>query len=259
MKKSIQAVVCADLHYPYYDKPTFDAILDFIIKNQPAYFIFLGDQLDLECISRHTKGKPFFRPIGGLQDDLEGFKKNVLRPLYSVLPKTCKLIWLEGNHERFLTDLIEEQPELQGIVDHISYLKLKESGWEIIPLNGAFRLGKLTLIHGNSIQGMMGYIGNQPSKKAVEVYGTSVLMGHTHSAQSYTRVSPVDQKQKHAGYISPVAGTQNPKFLKNKPNANTNGFSIVELRDNGNFNCFLALTIDGEFSYGGLTYGGKSA
>ncbi|MGB8322954.1 MAG: hypothetical protein WCE52_08340, partial [Candidatus Acidiferrum sp.] len=100
---------------------------------------------------RHTKGKPLFRPVGGLKSDLEGFKKTILDSLYAVLPKTCKKVWLEGNHERFITDLIEEQPELEGIVDHISYLKLKESNWQIVPLNGAFKLGKLTLIHGNSL------------------------------------------------------------------------------------------------------------
>jgi predicted phosphodiesterase len=256
--KSKQAVVVADLHYPYYDKPTWTAILDYVKRNKPDYFIFLGDQFDFECVSHHTKGKPIFRPAGSLQADLDGFKESILKPLYAVLPKGCKRIWLEGNHERFLTDLIEEQPELQGIVDHIKYLSLKSAGWQIIPLNGAYKLGKLTLIHGNQLQGGMGYIGNQPSKKAVEIYATSVLMGHTHSAQSYTRVSPADQHQKWAGYVSPVAGNQNPRFMRNKPNANTTGLSIVELRSNGNFNCFLALTTDGQFAYGGEVYGKAS-
>jgi len=254
-KQSVLAVVVADLHYPFIDKPTIAAILDFLKHNKPAYFVFLGDQLDLECVSHHTKGKPLYRPVGGLQSDLDGFKKTILTPIERLLPSTCKKVWLEGNHERFLEDLIEEQPELQGMVDHIRYLGLKENGWQVVPLNGAFRLGKLTLIHGNSIQGGMGYIGNQPAKKAVEIYGTSVLMGHTHSAQSYTRVSPVDQTQKHAGYVSPVAGNQNPRFLRKKPNANTTGFSVVELRPDGTFNCYLVLVSDGQCSYGGTTYG----
>ena len=47
----------------------------------------------------------------------------------------------------------------------------------------------------------------------------------------------------------------NPRFMKNRPNANTTGVSIVELRPNGNFNVFLALTSGGQFSYGGKTYG----
>jgi predicted phosphodiesterase len=256
--KSKQAVVIADLHFPFYDAPTFNAILDFIKQSKPDFCILLGDQLDLESISHWSQGKPLFRPVGGLKSDLDGFKSKILDPLQSALPRTCKKVWLEGNHERFITDLIEQQPELQGIVDHISYLKLHERGWQVIPLNGSFKLGKLTLIHGNQLQGGMGYIGNQPSKKAVDIYATSVLCGHTHSAQSYTRVSPADQHQKWAGYISPVAGNQNPRFMRNKPNANTTGLSIVELRPNGNFNCYLCLTVDGEFSYGSKTYGKRA-
>jgi hypothetical protein len=80
-------------------------------------------------------------------------------------------------------------------------------------------------------------------------------MGHTHSSQSFTRVSPADQRQKWAGYVSPVCGIPNPRFMKNRPNANTTGVSIIELRPKGNFNVFLALTCDGQFSYGGRTYG----
>jgi hypothetical protein len=117
-----------------------------------------------------------------------------------------------------------------------------------------YRIGKLTLIHGDQIGGAYG-AGVFPSRKATEVFQSSTLQGHTHSPQSFCRVSPVDQSQKQMGYVSPILGTTNAHFMRNRPNAWAHGFTIVDVREDGNFNCYLVIVCDGQFSFGGVTYG----
>jgi hypothetical protein len=57
------------------------------------------------------------------------------------------------------------------------------------------------------------------------------------SPQSLTKISPVEQKKKHCAWINPILGATHPDYLRNRPAAWLNGFSIVELYTaNGFFN-----------------------
>jgi hypothetical protein len=98
-----------------------------------------------------------------------------------------------------------------------------------------------------------------PARKAVDVYAGSVLMGHTHSPQSFTRVSPVDVDQKWIGYVCPTMGTVNGHFMRNRHNSCANGFCLVEAREDGGFNCYIIMIIDGQFSFAGKSYGIKTS
>src|SRR5690348_16760821 len=114
-----------DLHYPKYDKKTFNAMLAFIraYRGKITGFIFGGDQFDNEVISHHTKGKPLYRVPGGFKRDEEGFERDILTPVERTLPRDCEKVWIKGNHERFEDDFIEEHPELQGALDHARGLR----------------------------------------------------------------------------------------------------------------------------------------
>ena len=94
--------------------------------------------------------------------------------------------------------------------------------------------------------------GVMPSRRATEVFQSSTLQGHTHSPQSFCRVSTVDQRQKQMGYVSPILGTANAHFMRNRPNSWAHGFTIVDVREDGNFNRYLTIVCDGQFSFGGL-------
>lgn len=246
-----------DLHYPKWDKDTFGALTHFLEENKVAGFIFGGDQLDLETISHHTKGKPLYRPPKGYLNDIEGFQTDILEPLEKLLPSGIPKIWHIGNHERFETDLIEEHPELEGLVDHTRHFQLEKRGWKIIPLGHSYRLGKLTTCHGEILTGIGNQAGAFPAKKAVELYGTSVLAGHTHSPQSFCKVSPVEHVQKWMAWIAPIGGRTNPTYLRNRPTAWLNGFVIIEVMDGGYFNLFPVVVTKGRCAYGGKIYGGK--
>jgi hypothetical protein len=229
--------------------------LDFIKNNRLSIegVLFLGDEFDNQSISPHTKGKPLLREQGSYKRETADFNNQILKPLEKLLPKGCKKIVITGNHSKWERDFVETHPEFDGI-ERFKELNLVERGWTIIPSGGTFKIGKLVTHHGDCFQG---YSPVCVAKRGVEAFAASVLQGHTHSPQFFTRVSPVDNTQTWVGYVSPIAGSINPSYMRNKPNAWANGVTIVETRARGNFNCHLCISDrkTGEFSYGGHTYG----
>lgn len=257
MAKVRTYLILADIHYPKIHKPTLNAALDFLDKNKVDGLVFQGDQLDLECISHHTKNKPLYRLRNGFMKDVQGFERDVLLPIEERLSVNAERYWLDGNHERFAYDLIEEQPELEGAVDYKQLLQLTKRGYEIIELGHALKIGKLNIVHGEVLSGIGNQAGMYPARKAVELYAGNVLAAHTHAMQMYTKISPVEHTQKWAGYVNGILGETNPSYLRNRPTAWSHGLAILELHDDKNYNLYLVHIHNGQFSYGGKLYGGK--
>lgn len=249
--------ILADIHYPKIHKPTLNAVFDYLDENKVDGIVYQGDQLDLECISHHTKNKPLYRLRNGFIKDVEGFERDVLLPIEAKLKKDTERYWLDGNHERFAYDLIEEQPELEGAVDYKKLLKLQERGYKITELGHCLKIGKLNIIHGEVLSGIGNQAGIYPARKAVELYAGNVLAAHTHAMQMYTKISPVEHTQKWAGYINGIIGDTNPSYLRNRATAWSHGFAILEVHEDKNFNLHLIHIHNGRFSYGGKLYGGN--
>lgn len=252
-----QAVAVYDLHYPKYDKATVECVFEYVRDNKPDVFVFGGDQFHFDCISHHTKHTPIFRTRRSYMNDIEGFDKNILTPLEKLLGPKCEKIWIIGNHEDWEQDLINEQPELEGAIGHTRLLRLEQRGWTIIPLGHAYKLGKLNVIHGETLTGVGNQAGKFPSAKAVELYASNVLAGHTHAPQTFTRVSPVEHRNKWQAHISPIAGNVNPEYLRNRPTAWLNGFNIIDVFPDGQFNYYAVIVINERFSFAGKSYGKK--
>jgi predicted phosphodiesterase len=250
-------VVLADIHYPKTDTPTLNAIKDFLSKNKVDGLVYQGDQLDFESISHHTKGKPLYRLRNGFMNDVRGFDREVLTPIDALLKPECERVWIDGNHERFAADLVEEQPELEEVVDYKAILQLETRGYKCIPLGHCFKIGKLNVIHGEVLSGIGNQGGIFPSRKAVELYAGNVLAAHTHAMQLFTKISPVEHTQKWQGAVNAIVGKTNPSYLRNRPTAWSQGFAIVELHPNGNYNLYLVNIVNGIFSFGGILYGTK--
>jgi hypothetical protein len=222
-------------------------------------FVFGGDAFDNAEISHHNKQKILYRTPGSYMANRKGFETQILTPLEELLPKSCEKTYIIGNHEDWERQFIEEHPELDGCISHVEGLALEDRGWTIVPLGHAHKINKLNVIHGEVLTGIGNQAGAFPSKKAVEMYGGSVLAGHTHSVQSFCRTSPVDHTMKHIGYIAPIGGATNPSYLRNRPTSWTNGFTIVEAHDDGKlFNVYPAIVSKGKFSFAGYEYSGNA-
>jgi hypothetical protein len=245
-------VVAHDLHYPAYSEKTWNAMMEFIKKNDIKGFIFGGDQFNNEEISHHTKGKPFYRERASFKRNTTGFTHEILEPLEASLGN-AERVWIIGNHDDWEHELIEEQPELEGIIERHEAMAAR--GWKIVPLGHCYKLGELNVIHGEILTGIGNQAGAYPARKAIELYAGNVLAGHTHAAQSFAKISPVEVKKKYMAWIAPILGATNPNYLRNRPTAWLNGFTIVELREKGLFNLYPIIVLDGEFSFGGKLYG----
>lgn len=250
-----RAVVGYDLHYPKYDKPTFDAMMEFIADVKPDIFVFGGDQFDNAEISHHNRRKPIYKERKSYATNQEGFEKNILGPLELALPKKAEKTWIVGNHDHWEYEFVEGHPEFESFVDRPGWLNLDDRGWEVIPLGYAKRIGHLNIIHGEVLSGVGNQAGMYPSRKAVELYGDNVLAGHTHAPQSFCKISPVEQKNKHMGWIAPILGHTNPVYLENRPTAWMQGFVTIDFYANGMFNLYPIISFNGKFSFGGKVYG----
>jgi hypothetical protein len=201
-----------------------------------------------------TTRRAKFRPKGSFKSNEKYFDADILKPLEQCLPKACEKVWIVGNHDRWETDMDDENPELEGCFDRVVNLKLEDRGWKVVRDGLAYKLGKLTVIHGDQLATGFG-LGLYPTRRALDIYMKSVLFGHVHYAQSNSKVSPVEHTQKYMAWSSPCLCNINPEYMKNKPSAWLNGFTIVEVLPNGDFNVYPIVVVGGRFSYGGKVYG----
>ena len=246
-------VVLADIHHPEYSHPAFAAVLKFIRANKKKInrVVLLGDNMDCNNISRHTKGKPRLRMRGGLTKDFARFRRDIILPIENeIAPGTEKWCFL-GNHEDWIEQWLDENPEFEGLVSFDKCAGLSKNGWQIIPQGEHRCVGKAYLIHGDQVGS-----SQNVAKKLVEAFCATAVMGHVHTASSFTKVSQVKAKDKWIGITLPTMGTVAPKYAKGRPNSFTNGFGIIEEWPNGYVNIYVPIIIEGQFSFGGEIYGG---
>jgi predicted phosphodiesterase len=252
-----RGIIAFDYHFPKTDFKTHNAMLHFMGENPCDFFIFGGDQLDNQEVSPYTKGKPKLRvEAGTLKANDRAFADGVLLPIEERLAPECERVWIEGNHDDWRQQLVDENPELEGM-QTFGNLGLKDRGWQYIARGAHYKLGKhLIVIHGDSLAGIGNQIPGSCAKKAVESYATNVVFGHFHSPQMHTKILPFDKNDKWQAVCAPILGHTNPAYLQNKPTSWLNGFVIVELLPNGRFNLYMVNVFNGEFSFGGKLYKG---
>lgn len=246
-------ILLSDIHHPEVDKPAFNAALSFIAENKKLIegVVLLGDNMNCENISRHTKGKPRLRTRGGVNSDFVKFNRDILLPLEAAIEKTTKKVFFLGNHEDWLEQWLDENPEFEGIVSFDKNLHLTQRGWEVIPQGKHRCVGKAFLVHGDQVGSSM-YV----AKKLVESFCATSIMGHVHAASMFTKTSQVKSKDKWVGYTLPTLGTLSPKYAKGRPNSFLNGFGILEKWPNDYVNVYISIILEGKFSFGGKIYSG---
>jgi predicted phosphodiesterase len=238
-----------DIHHPDVDKPTLNAALDFMAREKVDGVILGGDNLDCGPISRHNKNKPFFKPRGQMKKDLDSFNTEVLQPIEKRVKGVR--VWLTGNHEDWAQQLIEEQPELEGLLDFPAYLKLEERGWKVFPQGGLFKHGHANYMHGDVLPGT----GVRACQKALDIYVSSMIFGHGHTAASATKTLPHAAKWKYQAWSMGCVGRLDHHYLKKAPTGWVNQIGITEFYGKGFFNHYPVTVINGRFAYSGKVYG----
>jgi len=241
-------IAIGDLHYPYHNKKFWKVFLKLVKDVKPDYFVFGGDQLDMDVVNHHEKGKGNLRYFEGkrLKKMYNGFQEEILDKVEKVLPKKCEKYFLHGNHCFWIEGYIDKHPELEGLAEIEENLDL--SKWQIFKYDAKkiLKIGKLYFHHGI-------YTGAHHAKKIVEVYGRSIMTFHLHTYQAHTKVTPID-KEAHTSYSMPCACNKDLAYMKKRPSDWIVGAGVFKIQPNGNFNVIPVISIKDHFVFNGKYY-----
>lgn len=248
-------VVISDIHVPYHDQKAADALCDFIKDFQPEGFVINGDYLDFIELSSFSASS-----VASLENlrvaDTFGAGNALLNQYEKALGKKVKeKYFLSGNHEDRVRRWAEKGDNAVWLghdaLDVDKQLNLKKRGFKYIEAypEGHIRLGKLIVTHGR-------WSGQNPAARHVNSYRHSVMLGHVHTPGMHY-ASAFGHPQ--AGYVTGHMADANSKALSYAPQPNSwcQGFGVVYVRDNGEFNAQLVNFWNGVFFYGGKAYGKK--
>lgn len=234
-----------------HDPAALNAMFEFAQDWRPNIFVLGGDQIDCGCIAHWNDSFPGRVEGSRFKTDLDEFDRLVTSRIDKVVGRGGRKIWIRGNHERFLSDFLDRQPVLRGLVSIEGYLRLRERGYELYDYGEAARTGKIFWLHGE-------HVGSNQygAKRAVEMYGRNVRFGHHHSHAVHIKTSPIDESDFHSAVMVPCLCRKNPGYAKNRPNNWVNGFSTFEIdTKSGIFNTHTHLMVKGRFVAGGKIYG----
>ena len=242
MGKYLRGLGIWDLHYPLQDIALWKNILKEVRLFRPDVLVLGGDNMEMVAVDHWLHDKGMARKLEGKRvlGEYGGFLKVILNPLGEILKPNCRKIWLNGNHENWIELAIDRNPQGEGYWEIENNLHLKRKGWNVIPYGKFAKVGRLYLIHGQ-------YTNIYHARKTVDVFERSVLYGHGHTYQIFTKMTPVGNEA-HSGIAIPCACGLNPDYRGNKPSAWVNGFVEFFIQPNGNFNVYPIVAIDGHFT-----------
>lgn len=233
---------------PLHDPKAWATTLKFLQDFKPQDFFFGGDILDCGAIARHhNKGKPRKTEGFRLLRDAEECRQEVIGPVEELLPRDGEKVYLVGNHEDWIEDLLDEDPALEGLVSIKSLLKLEK--WEVIPQGGWKHYHKLCFLHGDTVTG-----GEHVAKSGVINYEKNVRFGHHHTYQAYTKTSPLDVKLPKTGIAVPCLCSKDLGYMERRPNRWVQGFLWGNSVKNGPFSDHVAVIINGCLVANGKVY-----
>lgn len=227
-----------DMHHPKHDKALWQNLLRFAKDFKPNVWVFGGDNQDMEPVSHWIRNKRGKMEGLRLADDYAQFNEDVLAPVDALLPEDAERIFLLGNHEAWVDQYIDENPEVKGFIEVRKNLNLEK--WDVYDYGEVAKVGKLHFIHGD-------YYNIHHAHKTGQVYGRNVVMGHTHTYQVHTHITPMGVEA-HSAIALPCGCHLNPEYRKNKPNAWVTGLGVFYVHPNGNFNLYPVIAVNGSFT-----------
>lgn len=242
------AVIVPDLHCPYQDEQAVETALKITRYVKPTHTVFLGDVIEALGESKYITESVLSRATSDLGKEFDSF--NGLFDKFTAY--SDEVLLCKGNHDIRLLEYADQHPEVASLVNFERNIHLKErrkAGKKIrvCDYNEALHIGKLWFTHG-------AYCGDNAARKTVMSYQRSICFGHTHAYSTASWVSPIDVRDKHTAYNLGCLCSQNPGFMKNKPNAWTHMVGVAYIRDDGTFNLYPVGIFDGVATFNGKEF-----
>lgn len=235
---------------PIHDEKAWNAVLAFTQHFKPDVFIFGGDILDCGPISHHNRAAGRRKTEGfRLVRDAGVCRELAIDPIKKLV--RGDIGYITGNHEDWLEDLIDHEPELEGAFSLKSLLGL-DGKVKLVDQGGHIKVGKITFVHGDQVSG-----GEHVAKSAVTTYDEeNIVFGHFHTYQQHTKTSPISNKLPRTGTAVPCLCTKDPAYNEGKPNRWAQGFYYAYLMDDGTFSAYVPIIINGRFAAEGRVFKG---
>ena len=164
-------LIVSDAHIPYHSAVWWDLLLQVGRVLKPQHLVIIGDFADFYSVSDHDKDP---ERANRMDHELAEVDKHLDE--LDTLGARDKL-YIEGNHEDRLRRYLMKNPQLARVVSTEKLLKLKERGWEFVPYKRHAARGAVHFTHD------VGAAGRNAVFRALDIYGHSVVSGHTHRLQ----------------------------------------------------------------------------
>lgn len=219
----------------------YELVKRFLSKNHCDEIVILGDFMDMESLShwnmskrRKLEGKRFEKEIETANKELDFLQK-------------CadKVTYIEGNHEYWVVDYIDENPEMEGLIELDKRLNLKRRGIKFVKMNDLYAIGNLYLTHGM-------YINKYHAQNHLSKLGCNLIYGHSHNTQ--TAMQNQAMQKPHMAYGLGCLCEHKPDYMKNKPANWISQFAVIYMDSKGNFNVYPINIIEHKFLWGGREY-----
>ncbi|MBD3360485.1 hypothetical protein GF366_01645 [Candidatus Peregrinibacteria bacterium] len=242
-----------DAHVPH--NLDLKGFIEFLRDEQPNHLILGGDFLDIHSLNSWDK-------VGGRGLKLEGARflkemdagNDMLDRIQAVLPKKCKIVYLEGNHEDRTSRYEEKNPESEGMYNIPDHLNLDARGIQWIPLKSrnnfySFKTKDGPLLFTHGVEGRGKYHAN----KILDGFNCNVRYGDRHTEQTVTRpvknsISPKIQ----AKCVPAMCSEQG--YMGGRPDAWRRGFYMAYILPDGHFYEYVIQVVNGKFVFNNKIY-----
>ena len=242
-----KGVALFDIHSPEQNNACMNIVFEFLKDFKPDYLVLGGDQLDLNCISHHNKGKVRLTENARLKKDYRKFQKDILDRLESSIPKGCKKYFMIGNHEYWVERLVDDNPQLEGLVEVEGNLNLDK--YTVIPFNKVLTIGEINFIHGI-------WTNKYHAEKNIRIYNKNIFSGHLHTNQVFTVVSPINNLPRQGVSVGCLCN-KNMDYMHEKPSAWMHQFMYWYELEDGTFRYYLVTILNGIAIINGKVYDGN--
>lgn len=158
-----------DMHSPYHDKRAINLVERVVHVLRPTRIVLGGDVGDFYAVSSHSKD-PKRRDT--FEDEV-AITKQLLRRIEGWRFK--QKIFIKGNHENRLERYIMDQaPEMNGIVSIDGLLELTAHGWTVVEYKDHTQVGQIYVTHD------LGKSGATAVRDALTSYQDNIVINHIH-------------------------------------------------------------------------------
>lgn len=150
---------------------------------KPERVVFIGDFGTFDSLSNWDKdkrklmeGRRYAKDVGALQNFVKTYRNEV--PFID----DVRHILTEGNHEHRIARYIETHPEMEGQLDYLQEIGVKDE-WKFVPYKSFYKYRGVSFTHVPIMENGRPVSGVSCMSRALQAVSGSVVFGHTHKLE----------------------------------------------------------------------------